>query len=85
MGAIISLSSNGCLFHTRSEMSPGLDCNLLFPLPRGRMVSTRARAMNRDGNQLGMEFTNPPHPSSQAIADFVAERLAMARACPPPM
>jgi hypothetical protein len=79
MGAIVSLSSNGCLFHTNSEMSPGLDFNLLFPLPRGRMVSTRARAINREGNQLGMAFTNPPEPSSQAIAEFVSERLATVR------
>jgi hypothetical protein len=61
-------------------MSPGLDFNLLFPLPRGRMVSTRARALNREGDQLGMVFTNPPEPSSQAIAEFVAERLATANA-----
>lgn len=79
MGAIVSLSSAGCLFHTSSEISPGLDFNLLFPLPRGRMVSTRAHVINRDGNQLGMEFTNPPQPSSQAIAEFVTERLATAR------
>jgi hypothetical protein len=80
MGAIISLSSRGCLFHTSSDMSPGMDFNLLFPLPRGRMVSTRARAMNRVGNQLGMEFSNPPQPWNQAIAEFVTERLATARA-----
>jgi hypothetical protein len=80
MGAIVSLSSNGCLFRTNSEMSPGLDFNLLFPLPRGRMVSTRARAMQREGNQLGMAFTNPPEPSRQAIAEFVSERLATAYA-----
>lgn len=79
MGAIVSLSSNGCLFRTSSEMSPGLDFNLLFPLPRGRMVSTRARAITREGDQLGMAFTNPPDPSSQAIAEFVSERLATAR------
>jgi hypothetical protein len=80
MGAIISLSSNGCLFRTNSEMSPGLDCNLLFPLPRGRMVSTRARAINRDGYQLGMAFTQPAESSSRAIAEFVTERLAIAHA-----
>jgi len=78
MGAIVSLSSTGCAFRTNSEMSPGLDFNLLFPLPRGRMVSTRARVMYREGSQLGMTFTNPPEPSSQAIAEFVTERLATA-------
>jgi hypothetical protein len=80
MGAIVSLSSKGCAFRTNSDMSLGLDFNLLFPLPRGRMVSTRARAMYREGNELGIAFTNPPEPSSQAIAEFVTERLATARA-----
>jgi hypothetical protein len=80
MGAILSLSSNGCLFRTNSEMSPGLDFNLLFPLPRERMISTRARVMHREGNQLGMAFTNPPELSGQAIEEFVSERLATARA-----
>jgi hypothetical protein len=80
MGAIVSLSANGCLFRTSSEMSRGLEFNLLFPLPRGRMVSTRACVMHRKGNQLGMAFNNPPEPSSQAIAEFVSERLATASA-----
>jgi hypothetical protein len=34
--------------------------------------------MYREGSQLGMTFTNPPEPSSQAIAEFVTERLATA-------
>jgi hypothetical protein len=80
LGAIVSLSAKGCLFQTTSDMSPGLDFNLLFPLPRGRMVSTRARALNREGDQLGVAFTNPPDPSSHAIAEFVTERLATANA-----
>lgn len=81
MGAIVSLSSNGCLFQTSFEMSLDLEFNLLFPLPRGRMVSTRARVRNREDSQLvGMAFTNPPEPSSQAIAEFVTERLATASA-----
>jgi hypothetical protein len=79
MGAIVSLSSAGCLFKTRSEMSPELDFNLLFPLPRGRMISTRARVKHCDGEQVGMSFTNPPDASRRAIAEFVAERLATAR------
>jgi hypothetical protein len=80
MGAIVTLSSKGCAFRTNSEMLLGLDFNLLFPLPRGRMVSTRARVMYREGKQLGMAFTNPTEPSSQAIAEFVTERLATASA-----
>ena len=78
MGAIVSLSAGGCLFQTRSEMRPGLELNLLFPLPRDRMVYTRARVLRRVGDRVGMQFDDPPESSQQAIGDFVAERLAAA-------
>lgn len=78
MGAIVSLSASGCLFQTRSEMQPGLELNMLFPLPRDRMVYTRARVLHRTGNSVGIQFDDPPEASRQAIGDFVAERLAAA-------
>jgi len=78
MGAIVSLSAGGCLFKTRSEMQPGLELNMLFPLPRDRMVYTRARVLRRVGGSIGMQFSDPPEASRQAIGDFVAERLAAA-------
>jgi hypothetical protein len=80
MGAVVSLSTSGCLFRTNAELSPELDCNLLFPLPRGRMVYTRARVRYQDGEWVGMSFCNPAEPSLQAIGEFVSERLATARA-----
>ena len=78
MGAIVSLSTSGCLFETRSEMQPGLELNMLFPLPRDRMVYTRARVLHRVGNSVGMQFSDPPEASQQAIGEFVTERLAAA-------
>jgi hypothetical protein len=81
MGAILSLSSGGCLFQTASDMPPGLELNMLFPLPRGRMISTRARVLRcHEDNRVGMAFRNPPVPAQYAIADFVTTRLATARA-----
>jgi hypothetical protein len=79
MGAILSLSVGGCLFKTRSDMTPGLEFNLLFPLPRDRMISTRARVERRCGEGVGMSFPSPAEPARRAIADFVTERLATAR------
>jgi len=79
MGAIVSLSAAGCLFQTRSEMPPGLDFNLLFPLPRDRMVYTRAHVLCREDERIGMAFENPPEPSRRAICEFVTERLATAQ------
>lgn len=78
MGAIVSLSTSGCLFQTASEMQPGLELNMLFPLPRDRMVYTRARVLRREGSCVGMQFSDPPEASQQAIGDFVTERLAAA-------
>lgn len=78
MGAIVSLSTTGCLFRTRSEMQPGLELNMLFPLPRDRMVYTRARVMRRENDCIGMQFHDPPEPSQRAIGEFVTERLAAA-------
>lgn len=80
MGAIIGLSSAGCLFRTNADLAPHTDLSLLFPLPRGRMISTRARVMNRRRDLVGMAFRDAPAQSRVAIADFVSERLATARA-----
>jgi hypothetical protein len=79
VGAIVALSVAGCLFRTRAELSPGMNFNLLFPLPRDRMVYTRARALHRNGEGFGMAFSNPPEQSRRAIAEFVTERLATAQ------
>jgi hypothetical protein len=59
-------------------MPPGLELNMLFPLPRNRMVYTRARVLRRVGTSVGMQFSDPPNESQQAIGDFVTERLAAA-------
>jgi hypothetical protein len=78
MGAIVSLSVKGCLFQTTGEMAIGSEFNVLFPLPRGRMVSTRARVSRRDRDHVGLDFQGPPTPHREAIDEFVTTRLAMA-------
>jgi len=80
MGAILSLSVEGCLFQTHAELSAGLELNLLFPLPRGRMISTRARVEHCYDGGVGLSFLHPAEPARKAIASFVTERLATARA-----
>jgi hypothetical protein len=75
-GKVLSLSETGCLFESQSEMTPGLELNLLFPLPLGRMLSLRARVVGRHGERAGMAFHSPPSPAREAIADYVQRRLA---------
>jgi hypothetical protein len=77
VGAVLSLSREGCLFRTQEAMPPGLELNLTFPLPLGRMISTRARVLRQYGDQVGLEFTAPPAQSALAIADYVESRLAI--------
>jgi hypothetical protein len=77
LGAVVSLSREGCLFRTLEAMPPGLELNLTFPLPLGRMVSTRARVLRQYGEQVGMTFTHPPAQSSRAIGEYVEGRLAI--------
>jgi hypothetical protein len=75
-GEVLSLSETGCLFGSRSDMTPGLELNLSFPLPLGRMLSLRARVVGRHGERAGVAFPSPSPPAREAIADYVQRRLA---------
>ena len=76
-GAVLSLSREGCLFRTTEAMPPGLELNLIFPLPLGRMVSTRARVLRQHGEQVAMAFSRPPAQSTRAITEYVESRLSV--------
>lgn len=73
---LVTLSESGCLLETASEMTPGLELNLSFPLPLGRVVSTRARVRLRDRDRAGLAFLAPAYRARTAIADYVQRRLA---------
>jgi hypothetical protein len=75
-GRVLSLSETGCLMQSQSDMTPGLELSLLFPLPLGRMLSLRARVVGRHGERAGMAFPSPSPPALEAIADYVQRRLA---------
>jgi hypothetical protein len=75
-GEVLALSETGCLLQSQSDMTPGLELNLLFPLPLGRTVSLRARVIGRQGMRAGMAFSSPSAPAREAIADYVQRRLS---------
>jgi hypothetical protein len=75
-GEVLALSETGCLFQSQSEMTPGLELSLLFPLPLGRTVSLRARVIGRYAGRAGMAFSSPSPPAREAIADYVQRRLS---------
>jgi hypothetical protein len=73
---VLSLSETGCLFQSQSDMTPGLELNLLFPLPLGRTLSLRARVVGRHGDRAGLAFPGLSSPARESIADYVQRRLA---------
>ena len=75
-GALVSLSQEGCLFRSGEAMAEGLELNMLFPLPLGRMVSTRARVVSRHGELVGMQFTSQAETIRNAVGEYVEVRLA---------
>ena len=58
-------------------MPPGLELNLSFPLPLGRMVSTRVRVLRQNQDQVAMAFARPPAQSTRAIDEYLESRLAL--------
>ena len=79
-GEVLRLSQAGCLFRSSSDLPTGLELNLSFPLPLGRIVSTRARVSTRSRDGAGLDFSNISPPARDAIATYVQRRLATSRA-----
>jgi hypothetical protein len=75
-GEVLQLSQSGCLIRSLSDLALGLEINLSFPLPLGRMVSTRARVSTWTPEGAGLEFRGISALSRDAIGDFVQRKLA---------
>lgn len=76
-GEIVRLSQRGCLVGAEHELPTGAALNLLFPLPRGRMISLRGHVRSWVDGRAGLEFSSVPAPARDAIADYVQRRLAV--------
>jgi len=76
MGAVVSLSENGCLFRTNQMLATDKRLNLLFPLPMGQMVVTRARVIGQQGTSVGLFFDDIAPSIRDAVAEYVENRLA---------
>jgi len=76
MGAVVSLSENGCLFRTGESVATDQQLNLLFPLPMGQMITARVRAVGQQGQSVGMVFDNIAPRARESVARYVEERLA---------
>lgn len=75
-GQVLRLSQAGCLLESASDLPPGLELNLSFPLPLGRTVSARARVSTRSSAGAGLAFRNLSSQARDAIGDYVQRRLA---------
>ena len=74
-GDVLSLSQSGCLLRSRSKLEPGVEFNLLFPLPISRMISARVRVLGRHGDCTGLAFHHPSENSLRAVSEYVQRRL----------
>jgi hypothetical protein len=80
MGAVVSLSEDGCLFRTREPMAVDRAITLVFPLPLGTMIATPARVIGHRDECVALAFDGPEPPAREAVARYVEQRLATARA-----
>jgi hypothetical protein len=80
MGAVVSLSEGGCLFRTSDPLAADQPITLLFPLPLGTMISTRAHVIAQRGECVALAFDGVAPPAREAVAQYVEQRLATASA-----
>jgi hypothetical protein len=78
VGAMLSLSENGCLLRTPEPVPLGSQLELSFELPRSVRIETRAEASYQLNPDLGLVFQSTPAASREAIRSFVEQHLAAA-------
>jgi hypothetical protein len=71
-----SLSELGGRLETRADLPRGTRLNLLFPLPLGRMVSTRAQVVAHGASGTAVAFSGHSAAARAAISDYVERRLS---------
>ena len=75
-GQVLRLSQAGCLFQSGADLPIDLELNLNFPLPLGRMISTRARVTAHSSDGAGLAFCRASPQAREAIGEYVQRRLA---------
>jgi hypothetical protein len=78
VGAMLSLSENGCLLRTPEPVPLGSQLELSFELPHSGRIETRAEASYQLNPDLGLVFQATPAASREAIRSFVEQHLAAA-------
>ena len=71
-----TLSELGGRLEARADLPPGTRLNLLFPLPLGRMISTRAQVLTHATSGTSVAFSGHSAAARAAISDYVERRLA---------
>lgn len=71
-----SLSELGGQLEARAHLPRGTRLNLLFPLPLGRMISTRAEVVAHASNGTALAFSGHSAAARTAISEYVERRLA---------
>jgi hypothetical protein len=74
-GAVLSLSTNGCLLRSQTDIERGMQINLQFALPRGGVITIRAQCVYLVGNDAGLVFRSTSEEDLETITDYVIDQL----------
>jgi hypothetical protein len=75
LGAVLSLSENGCLVRSPEPMMLGAELEVSFELPRSGLIETRAESAYQLVADTGLVFQSTPAASRRAILSFVEQQL----------
>jgi hypothetical protein len=75
LGAVLSLSENGCLVRSPEPMMLGAELEVCFELPRSGLIETRAESAYQLVADTGLVFQSTPAASRRAILSFVEQQL----------
>ena len=76
LGAVLSLSENGCLVRSPEPMDLGAELEVAFELPRAGLIETRAETSYHLVSDTGLVFQATPAAQRRAIHTYVTENLA---------
>jgi hypothetical protein len=75
LGAVLSLSENGCVVRSPEPMMLGAELEVSFELPRSGLIETRAESAYQLVADTGLVFQSTPAASRRAILSFVEQQL----------
>ncbi|MBW2272343.1 MAG: PilZ domain-containing protein [Deltaproteobacteria bacterium] len=74
-GAVLSLSTKGCLLRSDAELECGMQLNLQFVIPSREVITTRAHCVSTSGVDAGLVFCDPSLGERETINHYIVDQL----------